>query len=174
MGAGRFSDYWVRENEVSASTCLREGCRRCSHSVPFHCSAPCSNTAGGGGVGGVGVSASSKASSSGNSSCFPVTLLIPLAELGELRARLLSHQQQPKTTPKVGFTATYVLGRCRDPLHPGDVLDFRLCDAQVSLSIVIPSFFLYGFILLSGWIFCLAGMLPWDLSQFETSLHICT
>lgn len=162
MGAGGFSDYWVRENEASASTHLREGCRRCSDSVPFHCSSKGE------------VSASSEASSPGNTSCFPVTLLIPLAEFGELRARLLSHQQQPQTTPKVGFTATYVLGRCRDPLHPGDVLDFKLCDAQVSLSIVIPSFFLYGFILLSGWIFCLAGMLPWDLPQFETSLHICT
>lgn len=165
MGVARLSDYWVRENEASASTRLREGCRRCSHSV--HSTVQPLAQA-------WGVSASSKASSPGNSSCFPVTLLIPLAELGELCARLLSHQQQPKTIPNVGFTATYVLGRCRDPLHPGDVLDFRLCDAQVSLSIVIPSFFLYGFILLSGWIFCLAGMLPWDLPQFETSLHICT
>lgn len=163
MGAGRFSDYWVRVNEVSASTRLREGGAVIrSHSTVQ----PLAQT--------WGVSACCEASSPGNSSCFPVTLLIPLAELGELCARLLSHQQQPKTTPKVGFTATYVLGRCRDPLHPGDVLDFRLCDAQVSLSIVIPSFFLYGFILLSGWIFCLAGMLPWDLPQFETSLHICT
>lgn len=107
-----------------------------------------------------GLSASYEASWPGNSSCFPATLLIPLAEPGELSARLLSHQQQLKTTPKVGFTATYVLGRCRDPLRPADVLDFRLCDAQVSLSAVIPSFFLYGFILLSGWIFCLAGWSP--------------
>lgn len=121
-----------------------------------------------------GLSASYKASRAGNSSCFPAALLIPLAEPGELSARHLSHQQQPKTTPKVGFTATYVLGRCRDPLRPADVLDFRLCDAQVSLSAVIPSCFLYGFILLSGWIFCLAGMLRWDLPQLETSLHICT
>lgn len=121
-----------------------------------------------------GLSASYEASWPGNSSCFPAALLIPLAELEELSARLLSHQQQLKTTPKMGFTATYVLGRCRDPLRPADVLDFRLCDAQVSLSTVIPSFFLYGFILLSEWIFCLAGMLPWDLPQLETSLHICT
>lgn len=121
-----------------------------------------------------GLSASYEASWPGNSSCFPTALLIPLAEPGELSARLLSHQQWLKTTPKVGFTATYVLGRCRDPLRTADVLDFRLCDAQVSLSAVIPSFFLYGFILLSGWIFCLAGMLLWDLPQLETSLHICT
>lgn len=121
-----------------------------------------------------GLSASYEASWPGNSSCFPATLLIPLAEPGEPSARLLSHQQQPKITPEVGFTATCVLGRYRDLLHPADVLDFRLCDAQVSLSTVIPSFFLYGFIPLSGWIFCLAGTLPWDLPQFETSLHICT
>lgn len=166
MGAGRVSDYWVRENEGFASSRLREGCRRCSHSVPFHCSAPCSNNG--------GFLLPPRLQVQEIAPAIPVTFLIPLAELGELRARLLSHQQQPKTTPKVGFTATYALGRCRDPLHPGDVLDFRLCDAQVSPSIVIPSFFLYGFILLSGWIFCLAGMLPWDLPQFETSLHICT
>lgn len=120
-----------------------------------------------------GLSASYEALKPGNSSCFPATLLIPLAEPGELSTRLFSHQPQLKTTPKVGFTATYVLGRCRDLLRPADVLDFRLCDAQVSQSPIIPSFFLYGFILLSGWIFCLAGMLPWDLPQFETSPHIC-
>lgn len=106
------------------------------------------------------LSASYEASCPGNSSCFPVALLMPPAEPRQLSARLPLHQQQLKTTPKVGFTATYVVGRCRDPLRPADVLDFRLCDAQVSLSAVIPSFFLYGFILLSGWIFCLAGMLP--------------
>jgi len=164
MGAGSFCDCWVREDELFAGTRLREGCRNC---IRTHSAAqPVAQAR--------GLSASYEASRPGNSSCFPAALLIPLAEPAELSARLLSHQQQPKTTPKVGFTATYVLGGCRDSLRPADVLDFRLCDAQVSLSTVIPPFFLYGFILLSGWIFCLAGMLPWDLSQFETSLHICT
>lgn len=60
-----------------------------------------------------------------------------------------------------------------DPFRLADVLDFMLYDAQVSLSAVIPSFFLYGFMLLSGWIFCLAGTLPWDLPELETSPHIC-
>lgn len=62
-----------------------------------------------------GLSASFQAPQPGNSSGFPATLLISLTEPGELSARLLSHQQQPKTTPKVGFTATYALGRRRDP-----------------------------------------------------------
>lgn len=121
-----------------------------------------------------GLFASYDASWPGNISCYPATLMTPLAEPGEHSTRLVSHQQKWKTTPKVGFTATYVLGRCRDLLGLADVLDFRLCNAQVSLSTVIPSFFLYGLILLSGWIFCLAGIPPWDLPQLETSLHICT